>query len=272
MPAEPAMKIYLSADIEGITGIADWAEADLSKPDNAEFRERMTAEVVAACEGALAAGAREILVKDAHWTGRNLLAERLPREASLWRGWSGHPYSMVQGLDRSFAAALFVGWHSGGAKGGNPLAHTLSSSGLVGVRVNGQWVSEYQLHAWTAALEGVPVAFVSGDEALCAEVREMGTGALTVDVMRGHGAAVQSRHPAESRERIREGVRQALSPLRAQPAALAAAFEVQVVRKDARDAYRRAFYPGARLLDPVTIGYQTPHWLEVMRLLQFVCA
>lgn len=265
------MKIYLSADIEGITGIADWAEADLSKPDNAEFRERMTAEVVAACEGALAAGASEILVKDAHWTGRNLLAERLPRQATLWRGWSGHPYSMVQGLDRSFAAALFVGWHSGGAKGGNPLAHTLSSGSLLGIRVNGQWVSEYQLHAWAAALEGVPVAFVSGDEALCAEVQAADTGAVTVDTMRGHGAAVQSRHPAESRERIREGVQRALSPLRARPARLPEQFEVEVVRKDARDAYRRAFYPGARLVDPVTIGYATRDWFEVMRLLQFVC-
>ena len=265
------MKIYLSADIEGITGIADWAEADLAKPDNAEFRERMTAEVVAACEGALAAGAGEILVKDAHWTGRNLLAERLPRQATLWRGWSGHPYSMVQGLDRSFAAALFVGWHSGGAKGGHPLAHTLSSGSLLGIRVNGDWVSEYQLHAWTAALEGVPVAFVSGDEALCAEVQAQDTGATTVDTMRGHGAAVQSRHPAESRERIRDGVRQALSPLHARPARLADHFEVQVVRKDARDAYRRAFYPGARLVDPVTIGFTTRDWFEVMRLLQFVC-
>lgn len=265
------MKIYLSADIEGITGIADWAEADLSQPDNAEFRERMTAEVVAACEGALAAGATEILVKDAHWTGRNLLAERLPRQAQLWRGWSGHPYSMVQGLDRSFAAAVFVGWHSGGAKGGNPLAHTLSSSSLLGIRVNGHWVSEYQLHAWTAALEGVPVAFVSGDADLCAEAQAMDTGAATVDVMRGHGAAVQSRHPAESRERIRAGVQQALSPLRARPARLPDHFDVQVVRKDARDAYRRAFYPGARLVDPVTIGFSTREWFEVMRLLQFVC-
>lgn len=266
------MKIFVSADIEGITGITDWAEADLSQRDNAEFRQRMTAEVAAACEGAVAAGATEILVKDAHWTGRNLLAEQLPRQARLWRGWSGHPYSMVQGLDRSFAAALFVGWHSGGAKGGNPLAHTLSSGNLMGIRVNGQWVSEFQLHAWTAALEGVPVAFVSGDEALCAEVQGMGLGATTVDVMRGHGAAVESRHPAESVERIRDGVAQALTPLRARVASLAEQFDVQVVRKDARDAYRRAFYPGARLVDPVTIGFATRDWFEVMRLLQFVCA
>jgi D-amino peptidase len=265
------MKIYLSADIEGITGITDWAEADLSKPDNAEFRERMTAEVVAACEGALAAGADEILVKDAHWTGRNLLAERMPRQVQLWRGWSGHPYSMVQGLNASFTAALFIGWHSGGAKGGNPLAHTLSSSGLMGIRVNGQWVSEFQLHAWCAALEAVPVAFVSGDEDLCKEVQGVDAGIATVGVLRGFGAATRARHPAESVELIRAGVQQALAPLRARPLSLPTHFDVQVVRKDARDAYRRSFYPGARLVDPTTIGFETRDWFEAMRMLQFVC-
>jgi D-amino peptidase len=265
------MKIFLSADIEGITGITDWDEADLAKPDNAEFRERMTAEVVAACEGALAAGATEILVKDAHGSGRNLLAERMPRPVQLWRGWSGHPYSMVQGLDRSFDAAVFVGWHSGGGCGGNPLAHTLSSTRLAGIRVNGRWVAEFHLHAWAAALEGVPVAFVSGDEALCREVHASDAGIATLAVGSGFGAATRARHPAETRELLRSGVERALAPLRARPLPLAEAFDVQVVHQDAREAYRRAFYPGATLLDPVTIGFRTPHWVEAMRMLRFVC-
>lgn len=264
------MKIFISADIEGVTGISEWTEANLAHADNAEFRERMTAEVAVACEAAIAAGATDIVVKDAHWTGRNLLAERLPRQARLLRGWSGHPYSMVQGLDRSFHAALFVGWHSGGSRGGNPLAHTLSSGGLMGIRINGEWVSEFRLHAWAAALEGVPVAFVSGDEDLCAEVRAFDDGIVTAAVSRGFGAATLARHPVEGRELIRDGVQRALTgPLRAQPARLPAEFDVQVVRKDGRDAYRKAFYPGARLVDPMTIGFKTDSWFEVLRLLQF---
>ena len=122
------MKIYISADIEGVTGITSWDEADLEHRANAEFRERMTAEVIAASEGALEAGASELLIKDSHATGRNLIAEDLPPEARLIRGWSGHPYGMVQGIDDSFAAAVFVGWHAAGGTGGNPLAHTLRSS------------------------------------------------------------------------------------------------------------------------------------------------
>ncbi|MBE0697596.1 MAG: M55 family metallopeptidase, partial [Anaerolineaceae bacterium] len=88
------MKVYLSADIEGITGTTHWDETELNKPDYAEFREQMTAEVAAACEGALNAGATEIWVKDAHGSARNLIASKLPRETHLLRGWSGHPYMM----------------------------------------------------------------------------------------------------------------------------------------------------------------------------------
>jgi D-amino peptidase len=267
------MKIFISADIEGVTGITDWSEATLDDPTYEEFRERMTAEVVAACEGALAAGATELLVKDAHWTGRTPPAARWPRAARLLRGWSGHPYSMVQGLDRSFRAALFVGWHSAGARGGNPLAHTLSSRRLHGIMVNGEWASEFLLHAYAAALEGVPVAFVSGDEELCAEVQAFDPEIATVGVARGFGAATLARHPAETREAIRDEVQGALSrPRPVQPAKLPPRFDVRVVRKDERDAYRAAFYPGARLVDPMTVGFETDDWFVALRLLQFVTA
>ena len=267
------MKVFISADIEGVTGITDWCEADLDSPANVELRERMTAEVVAACEGALAAGATELLVKDAHWTGRNIFAERLPREAQLYRGWSGHPYSMVQGLDRSFSAAIFVGWHSAGGRGGNPLAHTLSSQRLIGVRVNGQWASEFLLHAYAAALEDVPVAFVSGDEHLCAEVNAFDPAIETVAVTRGLGAATLALHPAEARERIHAGVASACAlPRRVSPKVLPERFSVEVVRKDQRDAYRLAFYPGAHLVDAQTVGFESTSWFEVLRMLRFVTA
>ncbi|MBC8401034.1 MAG: M55 family metallopeptidase, partial [Candidatus Marinimicrobia bacterium] len=98
------MKIYISADMEGICGSTNWDEANKDKGDYREFQQQMTAEVVAACEGALAVGADEIMIKDAHATGRNIIAAELPPKTQLIRGWSGHPYSMVQELDESFAA------------------------------------------------------------------------------------------------------------------------------------------------------------------------
>ena len=90
------MKIYISADIEGVTGVTHWDETDLTKGEYNQFREQMTAEVVAACEGALEAGATEIWVKDAHDSARNIIAAKLPQAAKLIRGWSGHPFIMVQ--------------------------------------------------------------------------------------------------------------------------------------------------------------------------------
>ena len=92
--AAPPLKVYISVDIEGSVGIAHWDEADSGHSDYAEFRDRMTREAVAACEGVLDADpAAEIWVKDAHGSGRNILQEQLPRQAKLIRGWSGHPYA-----------------------------------------------------------------------------------------------------------------------------------------------------------------------------------
>src|SRR5689334_13641392 len=118
------MKLYLSADIEGITGIAHWDEADKAHADYRWFQDRMNREVAAACEGALLGGARAITVKDAHGSGRNLLPDRMPAPVALIRGWSGHPYSMMQELDDSYAAVAFVGYHSPSTSGGHPLSHT----------------------------------------------------------------------------------------------------------------------------------------------------
>ena len=102
------MKIYISADIEGITGVAHWDEATNDKPEFSEFQKQMTAEIKAACEGAFSAGATEIYVKDAHGTARNILASELPQEVKLIRGWSEHPFSMVQELDETFDTAMMI--------------------------------------------------------------------------------------------------------------------------------------------------------------------
>ena len=266
------MKIYLSADIEGVCGITDWSEADRGHAAYSEFCERMTDEVVAACEGALEAGATEILVNDAHASGRNLLAEQLPREARLLRGWSGHPSCMVQEIDDSFDAALFVGWHSAASRGGNPLAHTLSSSKIAAITVNDEVVSEFHIHARAAALVSVPVVFVSGDEDLCVEVGAYEKRIETVGVTRGIGASTISMHPAKAREAIRAGVGRALAGDTGKLLCpLPKYFQVEVRFKDARDAYQQSFYPGAHLESPTSIVFESDDWFEVLRLFQFVC-
>ena len=173
------MRVYVSADIEGVTGIAHWDEAHRDHPAYGPFRERMNAEVAAACQGALLGGATELLVKDAHGSGRNLLGERLPRPARLIRGWSGHPFRMVQGLDGSFDALAFVGYHSPCGGAGHPLSHTLTGR-FARVELNGQRLSELRLNAWTGRSVGVPLVFVSGDAEICAEADALEPGIVTV--------------------------------------------------------------------------------------------
>src|SRR6478736_2093084 len=131
------MKVYISVDIEGVAGITHWDETNKAHADYAEFREEMTRETIAAIEGAEAAGAREILIKDAHETGRNLITSMLPGHVRLIRSWAGHPLCMVQELDASFDAVMMVGYHAAAGSEGNSLAHTLSLDAAE-IRINGK--------------------------------------------------------------------------------------------------------------------------------------
>ncbi len=265
------MKIYISADMEGVCGVTTWSEVTDSHADYPTFQKQMTAEVAATCEGAVAAGARQIFVRDAHGPGRNILGAELPREASLIRAWSGHPFCMVQELDSSFNAAMFVGYHARMGAGGNPLAHTMAHSRIAAVRINGTPASEYLIHAYAAATVGVPVVFVSGDEAICEEVKAFSPSCSTFGVKRGEGASTISLHPAEAVDGIRKASEAALD---GNPAAakieLADEFELQIDYKDQVLARQKSFYPGARLISPATLAFESSDYFDLLRALQFV--
>jgi D-amino peptidase len=265
------MRVYVSADIEGITGICHWDETEKGKPDYAAFAEQMTAEVAAACRGAVAAGAKEILVKDAHGTGRNIKASALPECVRISRGWNGHPYSMMQELDESFDAAVMVGYHSEGGSAGSPLSHTLVAPRIHRITVNGERASEFLLNAYTAALVGVPVVFVSGDEELCENVRNKNANIRRLAVNRGTGASVVSMHPGLAVKRTEEEVKAALAgDLKKCAIGLPSRFAVELRFVHHFHAYRASFYPGVEQVSPRTARYETNEWFEVLRMLQFV--
>jgi D-amino peptidase len=264
------MKVYISADIEGIAGISHWDEATLDEQNYDIFQEQMTREVIAACEGAKAAGATEIIVKDAHDTGRNLNPYELPDPVQLIRGWSGHPYSMVQELDNSFAALILLGYHSGSGTGGNPLAHTWSVE-LNRVLLNGQQISEFDLMVFTATSIGVPVVFVSGDFALCQAVAAYDPNIQTVATKKGIGESIWGIHPESAVKQIKEGVKKGLqsrSKILVQP--LPAYFQLEVEYKHPPDAYANSFYPGAKLKGEQSIILKTDNWFDVMRAVLFI--
>lgn len=264
------MKVFISADIEGVTGIAHWDEARKQNADYEEFREQMTREVAAACRGALAAGATEILVKDAHATGRNLLHRELPEEVEMVRGWSGHPLCMVQELDESFAAVMMVGYHSRASGGGNPLAHTLSGR-VHEMHLNGVPASEFLIHAYAASALGVPVVMVTGDANLGRHVHGIQEAVRFVAVSEGIGHSVRTRHPAVTVREIEETAREAVGGDRARALLeVPEAIELKVRYRDATDAYRAAQYPGARADGPMTVVLEPTSIREVQRALLFV--
>jgi D-amino peptidase len=264
------MKVYISADIEGVTGVTHWDETDKKHADFDEHSEQMTAEVVGACEGALNAGAEDIWVQDAHASARNIIASKLPQEVRFIRGWSGHPFSMVQDLNESFNALMMIGYHSRAGSGENPLAHTITGR-IARIKINDQYASEFLLHANAAAFLNVPVVLVSGDAGLCEEVTSFNPQILTVPVKHGVGNSTVSIHPHLAVEKIRLGAQKALEgDLSKCKIDLPEHFVVAITYKEHAKAYHSSFFPGASLKEPHTIQFETDDYFEVLRLIAFV--
>lgn len=263
------MRVYITADIEGVTGTTHFDETSMDKTGYKEAREQMTAEVIAACEGLLDGGATEIWVKDAHGSGRNIIASKLPQEVKLIRGWSGHPFFMVQELDETFQAMIMIGYHSRAGSNTSPLAHTQSGS-VHYIKINNQYASEFLLHAYAATLVKVPVVFVSGDEGICAEVASFNPNILTNSVMRGVGDSTVSIHPDLAVKNIKEGVRKAMKgDVSLCLTKLPDHFAIEIRYKEHVKAYRASFFPGASQKDAHNIVFESKDYFEVLRMLMF---
>jgi D-amino peptidase len=264
------MKVYISADIEGVTNVTSADETEHGKPGHETACEQMTAEVAAACEGALLAGADEIWVKDAHDRANNLIPGRLPKPVRLIRGWSGHPLAMMQELDGSFDAAMTIGYHARARAGVSPLEHTFTGRASE-IRVNDRPFSEFAFSAYAAAYHGVPTVLISGDEGICVEAAELCPGITAVPVKRGAGAATISIHPDVACERIRRAAETALAgDLPPRGISLPSRFSVDVVFRRHADAFAGSFYPGATLTDPSTVRFEADDFFEALRALRFV--
>jgi D-amino peptidase len=207
------MRVYLSVDMEGIGGISHPHPTDPKDVRYPTSVGLMIGETNAAIEGAVAAGATDILVNDSHWNMYNLLPEELHPAARVLQGQKA--WSMVAGAQPaadgpSFDVALFVGYH---ARAGHPrgtIAHTYSGR-PVETRLAGRPTGEYGLNALLLGGWGIPVGLVAGDDALAEEVADWLPWAERVVVKvadGGHSAA--SPHPTVARERVRAGAERAV--------------------------------------------------------------
>jgi len=200
------MKIFLSTDMEGTAGVVDWQQCVGDGQEAVAGRKLLLAEVNAAIEGAMAGGATQIVVNDSHSTMRNLPADQLAGQASYVSG-SHKPLYMMQGLDDSFDAVLFISYHgSVGAPAG--LSHTYNPRAVVEARIDGAVTGEAGINALVAAHYGVPVVLVTGDRCACEEAAALIPG-IHQAVVKEHVSrlAAHSMHPERARELIRERAR-----------------------------------------------------------------
>ncbi len=264
------MKLYMSVDLEGICGVTHWDEVTRGNERYPEFQQQMTAEVAAACNAALAAGAAEIYIRDGHDSAKNIIAADLPEKTVLIRGWSQHPYMMMQELDKSFAAALMIGYHSLGGSPGNPLSHTMSDTRVESVTINGLPTSEFLINSYTAMYEQVPVVFLSGDQALCEHALEIIPAIETAAVKYGSGDSTVNLHPRTACEKIAEHVKKALSgDLSRCLQPLPDFFDVRVSYTSFKEAYKNSFFPGALMISPQTVQFTSADYFEVLKFFLF---
>jgi D-amino peptidase len=204
------VKVFLSTDMEGTAGVVDWEQCVGDGPQAQAGRRLLLAEVNAAIEGAVEGGATQVVVNDSHSTMRNLPPDELAGRAAYISG-SHKPLYMMQGLDDSFGACLFISYHgSVGAPAG--LSHTYNPRAVVEARLDGRVTGEAGINALVAAHYGVPVVLVTGDDCACAETAELIPG-VHAAVVKKHvsRAAADNLHPVDARELIRTQARAAVA-------------------------------------------------------------
>ena len=265
------LKIYISADMEGVVGVVSNEQLGPQGFEYARFREFMTNEVNAAIEGAVAAGATGIVVSDSHGNGQNLLIEKLPTNVLVVRSWP-RPLMMMQGIDETFAGAIFIGYHTATTNTQGVRAHTISSARLADVRLKGVSVSEAGLNAAIAGHFNVPVIMISGDDAVVKE-----TQALLGDV---EGAVVKwasgfhsakTLVPAASYVLIREKVEKAMARIKDfKPYKLAPPIQLDVRFKNYRPSELLSYLSIVERTDAHSIRFTGKDMVEVSKFLEFI--
>lgn len=203
------LKVFISVDMEGLAGVVSSSDVSSNGPDYAHFRGIMAAETNAAIDGAFAAGATDVVVRDSHGAKQNLLPGDVDPRARLLRGQSTGPKNMMEGIDKSFDAVVFIGYH---ARAGTPnaiLEHT-STGNVVDFSVNGVSLPEGGYNAIVAGLSGVPVVFAAGDKALVDQLRALIGSIEAVAVKEEINDAVLSLSPSQAQAKIRAGVEAAV--------------------------------------------------------------
>lgn len=266
------MRIYISADIEGIAGVVS---RDNLMPGRFEYeaaRDWMTQAVVSACEVAHELGAREIVVSDSHGTGQNIRYERMPDYVQLVRSWP-RPLGMMQGIEvGAYDGAFLIGYHAGGHNPRGTLSHTFSGEFFHEVRLNGRPVSEAGISAAIAAHFRVPVLLMAGDDVAVDESREQLGDIATACLKVSQGwLSTRSLSPAQADATLRAGVKDAMSKagqIKAQ--GIEGPLVLEIRMRNRFMAEWLDYLDDVERLDAYTIRHRSSDILGVTRFLMFL--
>ena len=269
--AQEGLKIYISADMEGVVGTVT---GDQLGPDGFEYeraRRWMTEEVNAAIRGARASGATEILVSDSHGNGQNLILDELPADITVIRSWP-RPLGMMAGIDDTFDGAIFIGYHTSTDNSTGVRAHTMSSARLTSVKLNGVPVPETGLNAAIAGHFGVPVIMLSGDDAIAEEATDLLGELETAVVKKAYGFhSAETMMPEAADQLIEDTAARAVARIADfEPWDLGGPIELEVSFKNYRPVEALGYLEIVERIDSHTIRYTGPDMIAVEDFLTFL--
>jgi D-amino peptidase len=265
------MKIYISADMEGVVGVVSGDQLTPASFEYQRFREFMTQEVNSAVEAAFEAGATEIVISDSHGNAENLLIEKLPKNVMLIRGFP-RPLAMMQGIDETFDGVIFLGYHSSTTNPQGVRAHTMSSARLADVQLNNISMPEGGINAAIAGHFNVPVIMVSGDDAAVKEVTAV-VGDLEGAVVKWNYGfhSAKTMMPEAAYALIREKVKKAIGRIKQfKPYKLKTPIQLDVRFKNYRPSEVLSYLSIVERTDAHSIRFIGKDMIETSKFLEFI--
>ena len=265
------MKVFISADIEGVAGVVSWDQTLRGGHEYDRACGWMTGEVAAASEAAFTAGAERVVVADSHGTGQNLILDELPDRVETVRAWP-RPLGMMQGLETDqFDHVFCVGYHTGASEAGM-LNHTCNGAGFVDIRIDGASVDELDIYAGVAAHFGAPISLVSGDTAFCESAARRFPSCRAVAVKTATGRmSGQSLSPASARQKICEAVAEVVAgPRPPSPNPQRGGLRLEIDFKWHHPAETLSYLDGFERTGEHTVAIDVDDHLAVARTIQFI--
>ena len=262
------MKLFISADIEGVAGVTGWSETEYGKKGYDKACRQMSLETAAACEAALEAG-YEVIVRDGHGDAQNIDADLLPAGTKLIRGWMATPASMMSGLDDTFDGAMYIGYHAPAGNNKSPLAHTVSFSKFEEIRINGIVASEFTMNSLWADYQKVPSLLITGDKEICNLAQKEYPNIETCAVKDGTGCGACNMHPHDAVRAVKQAAEKALIR-KTEARMLPQRFRLEIVFREHADARNASWYPGAELVDVHTVAFESDDYFTMSVAFMFM--